>query len=86
MGTSGPNNFQARYIIRHYWTKPLTCKDPQLGVWGGPVDAPDSAAPVSPAKCLATAPRGTVSLGKEVRSPVPLLGLEGQAPPRRRTK
>jgi len=85
-GTSGPNNFQARYIIRHYWTKPLTCKDPQLGMWGGPVDAPYSQAPVSPAKGLATAPRGTVSLGKEVRSPVPLLGLQGQAPPLRRTK
>jgi hypothetical protein len=85
-GTGGPNNFQARYIIRHYWTKPLACQNPQLGVWGGPVDAPYSEVPVSPAKGLATAPRGTVSLGKEVRSPVPLLGLQGQAPPRRRNK
>ncbi len=84
--TPGANNFQARYIIRHYWTKPLACTDPRLGIWGGPVDAPGSAAPVSPAKGLATAPRGTISLAKEVHSPVPLLGLESHAPPRRPAK
>ena len=85
-GTDGANNFQARYIIRHYWTKPVACENPQLGVWGGPVETPFDLAPVSAAKGLATAPRGTISLAKEVRSPVPLLGLQGQAPPRRRTK
>jgi hypothetical protein len=82
-GSSGPNNFQARYIIRHYWTKPVACETPHLGIWGGPVDGSNSA---SPAKGLATAPRGKVSLAKEVRSSVPLLGLEGQAPPRRLAK
>ena len=30
------NNFQARYIIRHPWTGPIKCKDPQRGMWGGP--------------------------------------------------
>jgi hypothetical protein len=84
--TSGANNFQARYIIRHYWTKPVACENPRPGIWGGPVDAPYDSAPVSPAKGLATAPRGTISLAKEVNSPVPLLGLKGQTPPRRRGK
>jgi hypothetical protein len=84
-GTSGPNNFQARYIIRHYWTQPLACENPRLGMWGGPPGGYGEQ-PVSPAKGLATAPRGTISLAKEVRSPVPLLGLQGQAPPRRRKK
>jgi len=32
------NNFQARYAIRHWWTGPMTCKNPQRGVWGGPPD------------------------------------------------
>ena len=30
------NNFQARYAIRHPWTGPIECSDPQRGVWGGP--------------------------------------------------
>jgi hypothetical protein len=30
------NNFQARYAIRHPWTGPIACKNPQRGVWGGP--------------------------------------------------
>jgi hypothetical protein len=85
-GTSGPNNFQARYIIRHYWTQPVACENPRREIWGGPPGVSDGAAPVSPAKGLATAPRGTISLTKEVHSPVPLLGLQGQAPSRRRTK
>jgi MYXO-CTERM domain-containing protein len=32
----GYNNFQARYIIRHEWTGPIECQDPQRGIWGGP--------------------------------------------------
>jgi len=86
-GTSGPNNFQARYIIRHYWTQPVACENPRREIWGGPPGVSDGIPPVSPAKGLATAPRGTVSLAKEVHSPVPLLGLQGKAaPPRRPTK
>lgn len=29
------NNFQARYIIRHYWTTPVSCDDPVYLIWGG---------------------------------------------------
>jgi MYXO-CTERM domain-containing protein len=32
----GYNNFQARYIIRHEWTGPIACDNPQRGRWGGP--------------------------------------------------
>jgi MYXO-CTERM domain-containing protein len=32
----GMNNFQARYIIRHPWTGPMTCQKPERGIWGGP--------------------------------------------------
>ena len=37
-----------------------------------------------PVKGLATAPRGKVALKAEVRSPVPLLGIPGKPPQRRK--
>jgi len=36
------NNFQARFIIRHPWTGPIRCRNPQRGIWGGP---PNGVAP-----------------------------------------
>jgi TonB family protein len=33
---SSVNNFQGRYTIRHPWTGPIGCSEPQRGVWGGP--------------------------------------------------
>jgi len=27
--------FQGRYVIRHPWTGPITCKSPMRGMWGG---------------------------------------------------
>jgi hypothetical protein len=33
---SSVNNFQARYAIRHAWTGPVKCANPQRGIWGGP--------------------------------------------------
>ena len=36
--SDGENNFQARYAIRHWWTGPITCENPQRDVWGGPPD------------------------------------------------
>ena len=76
---SGENNFQARYIIRHYWTGPVKCASPQWGEWGGPPSGGESTA--TAAKGLASAARGAVKLDKVVRSPVPKLGLAGQKPP-----
>ena len=36
----GINNFQGRYIIRHYWTGPVACENPRYDVWGGPPGNP----------------------------------------------
>jgi len=82
----GVNNFQGRYIIRHYWHGPVACQDPRYDNWGGPPGNPFGTPEPTAAKGLATAPRGKVSLRAEVRSPVPLLGIAGKAPPRRKTK
>jgi hypothetical protein len=66
------NNFQARYIVRHYWPKKLTCENPRRGIWGGPPDGNNQ--PVA-ARDLASAPRGTVKLSEVVKGRVPELGV-----------
>jgi hypothetical protein len=76
------NNFQGRYIIRHYWSGKVACDHPQYGRWGGP---PNGNQPQpQAAKDLALAPRGKVTLRGVVRSPVPSLGIPGSPPPRRK--
>jgi len=82
--TSVDNNFQGRYIIRHYWTGPIACQNPRFDIWGGPTDGSSSGTPQA-AKGLATAPRGKIALKTELRSPVPLLGIAGKPPVRRKT-
>jgi MYXO-CTERM domain-containing protein len=51
----GINNFQARYIIRHPWTGPVACQNPQRGIWGGPPGGGEP--PIRPAMQIAFAPR-----------------------------
>jgi MYXO-CTERM domain-containing protein len=64
------NNFQARYIIRHPWTGPIACKNPQRGIWGGPPNGNDPG--VSPAAKIGFLPRaGNVTLGSFVHGVVP---------------
>ena len=82
--TSVDNNFQGRYIIRHYWTGPVACKDPRFENWGGPTDGSYGGTQPQAAKGLATAPRGKITLTTELRSPVPLLGIAGKPPVRRK--
>jgi hypothetical protein len=81
----GTNNFQGRYIIRHYWTGPVKCQNPQYGVWGGPPGGEFEGRSGMPqaARGLGLAPRGKVALKNVVQSPIPSLGLPGRPPPRR---
>jgi hypothetical protein len=79
---SSVNNFQGRYIIRHYWTGPVKCEHPDYEQWGGP---PDGGQPKpTAARGLALAPRGKVDLKASVQSPVPTLGIPGKPPHRRK--
>jgi len=82
----GSNNFQGRYIIRHYWEGKVTCDNPVYGRWGGRPGAGWDQSAMAPssgngrpeaAKDLASAPRGKVKLSDVVQSPVPELGLRG---------
>jgi hypothetical protein len=69
------NNYQARYIIRHYWKGAAQCAHPRWNDWGGPPDA-HASHPMA-ARGLANTTRDKVSLKQVVRSPVPRLGLPG---------
>jgi hypothetical protein len=80
---AGVNNFQGRYIIRHYWEGAVTCDNPVYNRWGGPPSGEHYTGPAA-AKGLANATRGQVALKSVVRSPVPTLGIAGQPPPRRK--
>jgi len=51
------NNFQARYAIRHRWTGPVDCENPQFGVWGGPTEGGHGSSSPAVARDLAFAPR-----------------------------
>jgi hypothetical protein len=75
----GSNNFQARYIIRHYFTGKVSCKDPMWGQWGGPPGGEQS---LTAARDLASAPRGKMTLNNVVRSSVPALGFSGKPTPK----
>src|SRR5262249_13241043 len=77
--SGGFNNFQGRYIIRHYWTGKVQCKNPTFGRWGGPPEG--RAGTPKAAVGLANAARGKVELKKVVRTPMPAFGFPGQRPP-----
>jgi hypothetical protein len=70
---STTNNFQARYIIRHWWTGRIACTKPRRGVWGGPPTG-GIARPLA-ATNLAFARRGKLSLPRLVVSNIPELGV-----------
>ena len=69
----GQNQFQGRYIIRHYWEGKVQCNNPEYGVWSGPPGGGGA----QTATDLANAARGQLSLGSLVRSPIPSLSLPG---------
>jgi hypothetical protein len=78
--TPGDKNFfQARYAVRYWWTGPMTCKNPQRGVWGGPPDGRDTA--VLAASKVAFAPRGHLALGQVIGRDLWEIGFKKEAPP-----
>ncbi len=78
MEGASSNNFQGRYIIRHYWQGAITCTHPVYDNWGGPPNASNGNNQPVAARHLADAPRGKIALKKVVYTPVPLLGISAQ--------
>jgi hypothetical protein len=75
---SSTNNFQARYIIRHPWTGPVTCEHPRRGIWGDP-PANVAGGALSVARDLAFVARDT-PLQNFFTGGVPGLGSAGPLP------
>jgi hypothetical protein len=76
---NGLNYFQARYAIRHWWTGPIKCKNPQRGVWGGPPDGRVNQ--VMAANKVAFAPRGKMQLAGVIKRDLWEINLKKSAPP-----
>jgi MYXO-CTERM domain-containing protein len=64
------NNFQARYVIRHPWTGPIACRNPQRGMWGGPPNGSDPGTKAA-AKLGFTPRTGAVTMATFVHGAVP---------------
>jgi hypothetical protein len=74
----GGDNFQARYIIRHYWEGAVRCANPQFGIWGGPPSGDHQSTAV--ARDLAFVERGAKLERFVTRSAHAELGLASPAP------
>jgi hypothetical protein len=74
------NNFQGRYAMRHAWTGPIACENPQRGIWGGPPAwlASAGSQPVAATK-TAYAPRGA-QLAMSLRTDIPELDVKAAGP------
>ncbi len=70
---NGSNTFQARYAIRHRWTGPITCAQPQRGRWGGRPGAGQEA-PIA-AKDLSEVSREAIALSDGLAAPVAALSI-----------
>ena len=77
---SSVNNFQARYAIRHPWTGPIKCANPQRGIWGSPPPGVQGDTSAKPALKVAFAPRGQVDLAGFLRDGVPELKIAAPDP------
>jgi hypothetical protein len=79
---SDANNFQARYAIRHWWSKPIRCARPVRGVWGGPPGGDGAEPPPATATKLGLVPRGAVTLEKMLVRGAPEIGVKAYRRPR----
>jgi len=71
---SSENYFQARYAMRHWWTGPIKCQNPQRGVWGGPPNG--GGQQIIAANKLAFAPRGKLEVATMVKRDLWEIGLK----------
>ena len=80
---SAQNYFQARYAVRHRWTGPIRCANPQRGVWGGPPDG--NGQQTIAAGRTAFAPRGKLELATVIGRDLWEIGYKKKAPAKPQT-
>ena len=83
--SSSTNRFQARYIIRHPWTKPMACEKPRRGMWGANPDGEPHQwsrrrIALTAAVDAASAPRGKLALHELVAMDIPELAIQQGVP------
>jgi len=71
------NYFQGRYAIRHWWTCPIKCANPQRGIWGGPPDGNYGGTMM--ASKTAFAPRGQLELAAVIKRDLWEIGYKKSA-------
>ena len=81
--SASTNQFQGRYIIRHFWEGEVSCENPRYGQWGGPPRGQMAQRKPKSATGLADVKRGQVNLSNLVRSALPQWNLPGKANPSR---
>jgi hypothetical protein len=74
------NFFQARYAVRHWWSGPIKCKNPQRGVWGGPPDDSAGSSDTIAATKIAFAPRGKLQLASVINRDLWEIGFKRTKP------
>jgi MYXO-CTERM domain-containing protein len=72
------NNFQGRYAIRHEWTGPITCANPQRHRWGGPPNGV-SGGGTQAGTGLAFAQRNVIALPQVVKRDLPEIGVVAES-------
>ena len=82
--SSPVNQFQGRYIIRHYWEKEVTCESPQWGRWGGNPKGNGAKPKAIAGERVIGRSDTAIDMSKSVRSALPLLGFEGKSRPPQR--
>ena len=76
---SEENFFQARYAVRHWWSGPIKCKNPQRGVWGGDPNGEFGDEPIT-AERTAFVPRGKLALGSVIQRDLWEIGFKKARP------
>lgn len=76
---SEENFFQARYAVRHWWSGPIKCKNPQRGVWGGDPNGEFGDEPIL-AERTAFVPRGKLALGSVIQRDLWEIGFKKTRP------
>ncbi len=74
------NAFQGRYVILHWWNRPITCDAPHRGEWGGPPGGGRPASSSAPRVMTEGVPTPLRSLGRWVRDDIDALDIEAIAP------
>ena len=78
------NQFQGRYIMRHYWRGKTRCKSPQFNQWGRSNQSPSSSDPqISVVTERVNITQDPLDLNQVIRTAIPKWGIQAKPAPHR---